>query len=238
MTDFRWSGVSLSAVRVPIRPVPANRVTRSRVRPLALTAAAVALIAAVGCSADTGSPPDVGQPIPAESASPAGDSPASGEPTTEATPDDAEADPAPLGAPSALEFAGVRSPVVSVGADEAAALEIPGDIDTVGWWQDGAEPGSPEGFVVITGHATQQGNAAANAWWDAEPGDRVVLEAEHGTATYRVISRRSYADEDIPLARWFPADGPSGPAGLALITCTDYRDGEWRSNLVVEAVPE
>ena len=35
-----------------------------------------------------------------------------------------------------------------------------------------------------------------------------------------------------------PASGPDGPAGLALITCTDYRDGEWRSNLVVEAVPE
>jgi LPXTG-site transpeptidase (sortase) family protein len=132
----------------------------------------------------------------------------------------------------------VRSTVVSVGADEAAALQIPGDVNTVGWWQDGAEPGASEGFVVITGHATRQGDAAANEWWNAEPGDRVVVEAEHGTATYRVVSRKTYAKKDVPLARWFPAHGPGGPAGLALITCTDYRDGEWRSNLVVEAVPE
>jgi sortase (surface protein transpeptidase) len=137
-----------------------------------------------------------------------------------------------------MEFAGERSPVVSVGADEAAALQIPGDLDTLGWWQDGGEPGAAEGFVVITGHATQDGGAAANKWWDAEPGDRVVLETDTGTATYRVISRRTYADEDVPLARWFPASGPNGPAGLALITCADYRDAEWRSNLVVEAVPE
>lgn len=230
--------------------VPAKTVTRSRrLRPWALAAAlAISVAAAGGCSDATGSPPDVGQPIPTES--PSGETPTSGEtpagseaanttqPNGEAEHEDT-VQPASkrLGAPIAMEFAGERSPVVSIGATEAAALDIPGDLDTLGWWQDGAEPGAAEGFVVIAGHATQNGRAAANAWWDAEPGDRVVLETENGTATYRVISRQTYATDEVPLARWFPASGPSGPAGLALITCTDYRDGEWRSNLVVEAVP-
>lgn len=221
--------------------------THRCLRPSTLAATAIVAVVAAGCSGETGSPPDVGQPIPAESPTsrvetgPAESPTGEGESSTgeaEATAEEASHESEPLGAPIAIEFADERSPVVSVGADEAAALEIPGDLNTLGWWQDGAEPGSPEGFVVITGHATRDGTAAANAWWDAEPGDRVVIETENGTATYRVTSRQTYATQEVPLARWFPADKPTGPAGLALITCTDYRDGEWRSNLVVEAVPE
>jgi hypothetical protein len=209
--------------------------------------ATVAVVVAAGCSGETGSPPDVGQPIPAESRTnraetgPAESPTGEGESSTgegRATAEEASHESEPLGAPIALEFAGERSSVVSVGADEAAALDIPGDLDTLGWWQDGAEPGTPEGFVVITGHATRDGSAAANAWWEAEPGDQIVVETEQGTAKYRVTSRQTYAYEEVPLARWFPASGPSGPAGLALITCADYYDGEWHSNLVVEAVPE
>ena len=215
--------------------MPAKTVTRTGLRVTALGAAvAAAVLVAAGCSDQSASPPDVGEPIPMESSG----APTPGEAPTETQAEStAQPESEPLGVPVAIEFAGERSPVVSVGADEAATLEIPGDLDTVGWWQDGAEPGAPEGFVVITGHATQDGSATANTWWDAEPGDEVVVETEQGTATYRVISRQTYSYDDIPLARWFPAGGPTGPAGLALITCADYRDGEWRSNLVVEAVP-
>lgn len=226
--------------------MPTKSLSCRLLRPRAAAAAVTAALVVAGCSSQTDSPPDVGRPVPVES--PADESPAdaragadtrtAGAPTSEPSSPAPAEDAAPLGAPMAIEFADTRSTVVSVGADEAAALQIPGDVDTVGWWQDGAEPGAPEGFVVITGHATRQGDAAANAWWEAEPGDRVVVDAEHGTATYRVVSRTTYPKQDVPLARWFPAQGPNGSAGLALITCADYRDGEWQSNLVVEAVPE
>ncbi|HEX6233122.1 MAG TPA: class F sortase, partial [Jiangellaceae bacterium] len=170
--------------------MPAKTTTYRCLRPFALAATALAVAVAAGCSGETGSPPDVGQPIPADSPTSAGDTGPTESPTgegesstgdgegssseTKATAREANHESEPLGAPIAMEFAGERSPVVSVGADEAAALQIPGDLDTVGWWKDGAEPGAAEGFVVITGHATQDGRAAANAWWDAEPGDRVV----------------------------------------------------------------
>jgi sortase (surface protein transpeptidase) len=127
--------------------------------------------------------------------------------------------------------------VEPIGVGAAQALAIPGSIDTLGWWRDGAKAGARSGFTVIAGHATQDGDGAANRWWSLERGDRVAVRTEHGSLPYRVASRTTYAYEDMPYARWFPAAGPSGPPALALITCSDYHDGEWHANTVVEAVP-
>ena len=75
------------------------------------------------------------------------------------------------------------------------------------------------------------------------PGGRPARGSGSGSDASRAPSStascraQTYDKADIPLARWFPSDGPTGPAGLALITCADYRDGEWRANTVVEAVP-
>ena len=141
------------------------------------------------------------------------------------------------GAPVALRIGGQSWPVEPVGANAAKALAIPGSINTLGWWRSGAKAGSRSGFTVLTGHATRDGDGAANRWWSLERGDRVAVRTEHGSLAYRVTSRTTYAYEDMPYARWFPAAGPSGPSALALITCADYHDGEWHANTVVEAVP-
>lgn len=216
------------------------------------TSAGVLALAALilgACGTEADNPADLGQPVPAESPAQDGPTaaPADGGSAATADPDDegepahdgagTEADEEPLGTPISLRFAGTTSPVVSVGSDAARNLEIPGDINTLGWWEDGAEPGAGEGFVVITGHATRNGTAVANTWWSAEPGDEIVVESDQGSLTYRVVSRKTYDREEVPLARWFPADGPAGPPALALITCADYRDGSWQANTVVEAVP-
>ncbi len=124
-----------------------------------------------------------------------------------------------------------------VGVDAGQALAIPGAVNTLGWWRKGAKAGSRSGFTVLTGHATHDGGGAANRWWSLERGDRVAVRTAHGLLVYRVTSRTTYAYEDMPYARWFPAAGPSGPPALALITCADYHDGQWHANTVVEAVP-
>lgn len=217
------------------------------------SAGALALAALVfaGCGTGGDNPADLGQPVPADSPAEASPSepPTAAEATLSPDPDEGTAterdaasdetpaESAPLGEPTSMQFAGTTSQVVTVGSDAARNLEIPGDINTLGWWQDGAEPGAPEGFVVITGHATRNGEAAANLWWSAEPGDTIVLDTEEGSITYRVVSRKTYDVSEVPLARWFPADEPAGPPALALITCADYRDGDWQANTVVEAVP-
>jgi sortase (surface protein transpeptidase) len=137
----------------------------------------------------------------------------------------------------ALRIGADSWPVEPIGVDAAQALAIPGSIGTLGWWRDGAKAGSRSGFTVVTGHATHDGGAAANRWWGLERGDRVAVRTAHGSLAYRVTSRTTYGYEDMPYARWFPKAGPGGPPALALITCSDYYDGEWHANTVVEAVP-
>ena len=143
----------------------------------------------------------------------------------------------PAAAPISLTLDSHTSRVIPVDVDSAQSLQIPNQIRTLGWWQGGAKAGASSGFVVITGHSTRQGTGAANAWWTVRPGDVVTLRTEAATITYRVVSRTTYPKTTIPLSRWFPAGGPHGPAGLALITCSDFSSGEWRANTVVEAVP-
>jgi Sortase domain len=212
-------------------------------RRVRLAALALAVFTWTGCGAKADDPADLGQPVPAEDPTEASESAAVEQSTSPEPTDDGDAGTgnaaasSVTGEPTSLQFAGTTSPVVSVGNDSARNLEIPGDLNTLGWWRDGAEAGAREGFVVITGHATQDGTAAANLWWSAEPGDTIVVETDEGSLTYRVVSRTTYDVDEVPLGRWFPTDGPSGPPALALITCSDYRDGEWRANTVVEAVP-
>jgi hypothetical protein len=193
-------------------------------------AAGLAVMLSLGaCAGGTPAPKDAGTRIDTRSAPESATGAPSGAPT--------RADQVRPARPRALTVHHETSRVVPVGVDSAQQLEIPGDIDTLGWWTGGAKPGSAKGFVVITGHATREGTGAANAWWSAKPGQKIRVRTPRGAVVYRVVSRKTYDKTDIPLARWFPPSGPHGPAGLALITCADYRDGEWLANTVVEAVP-
>lgn len=198
-----------------------------------VTVAALSVGLVLGGCATSGTPPpeDVGARIESSAPAPVDSALTSTSPTARA-PDRVRAEP-----PRALTLHRQTARVVPVGIDSAQRLEIPGDIHTLGWWQGGAKPGAVKGFVVITGHATREGDGAANTWWSARPGDRIAVKTPRGTVHYRVVSRKTYDKDEIPLARWFPFDGPAGPAGLALITCADYRDGAWQANTVVEAVP-
>jgi Sortase domain len=140
--------------------------------------------------------------------------------------------------PQFLWLGDERWPIVPVGVDQAQKLEIPNSVNTLGWWRDGARPGSGEGFTVLVGHAVNQGQAAANRWWTLQRGDTLAVgTGGDGVVTYRVRSRSTYSYEDVPLGRWFVPSGPEGPPALALITCSEFRDGDWTANTVVEAVP-
>ena len=215
---------------------------------------ALALVCVVlaGCSAQASTvPTDLGTPqatsvpptsAPARPVAPSVTAPARPVAPSETAPDEAgdsdvqvrDIEPAP---PTRLTVGEGVSPVVPVGTDEAQTLQVPGDVETLGWWRDGARPGDGAGFVVVTGHATRDGGAPANRWWDLEPGDVVSVATATDSLRYEVTSRTTYPYDDMPYERWFPASGSTGAPGLALITCSDFRDGAWHANTVVEAVP-
>jgi hypothetical protein len=134
---------------------------------------------------------------------------------------------------------GVNAPVIRAGVSRGA-LELPEDVDQVGWWVGGAGMTSASGTIVVAGHvdSARQGLGAFSHLRDIKPGSRVRLIAASGRArTFVVTGRRSYSKAaGLPSALF----EQSVPLRLVLITCTGQFDPvahSYEDNLVVYAVP-
>jgi sortase (surface protein transpeptidase) len=133
---------------------------------------------------------------------------------------------------------GVEAPVVPVDVGPDRFLTVPDDPAVVGWWREGASPGSGAGSVVLDGHVDTHvnGPGAFFRLAELEAGDDVVLETTNGTPTYRVVSEVLYPKEQLPLDVF----DPSGDPRLVLISCGGPFDRTLRrytDNVVVSAVP-
>jgi hypothetical protein len=139
----------------------------------------------------------------------------------------------------AIEGLGVVAPVAATGVDpDSGQLAIPGDADTVVWYEHGAAPGE-EGSAVLAGHVDFNGRRGV--FFDLgelEVGSIVTVTHDDGTSTpFQVVARRSHAKPDLPTSELFRRQGD--PA-LVLITCGGEFDRDarsYRSNVVVVAVP-
>lgn len=135
---------------------------------------------------------------------------------------------------------GVDAPVDPVGVAPSGAMELPEDVDRVGWYRFGPAPGSGEGTSVLAGHVddVEQGLGALAPLGGAEPGDELLVEAADGAVSrWQVVSRELVEKPGVPLGDLFAR---SGPARLAVVTCGgpfDPARGTYRDNLVVVAVP-
>ena len=47
---------------------------------------------------------------------------------------------------------GVDTAIIPVGVDDNGQLDIPEDVQTVGWYRFGPAPGATQGSAVLTGH--------------------------------------------------------------------------------------
>ena len=119
-------------------------------------------------------------------------------------------------------------------------LQIPTDIQHVGWWDGSAAAGDPFGSTVIAGHvdARLQGLGFFAELLLVEVGDLITVRSDPNALTYRVVST-ALVDKQA-LASDSQALDQRGPHRLVLITCS----GQWRpelrsydSNLVVIADP-
>lgn len=153
----------------------------------------------------------------------------------------APAAPAPA-APVRIELPslGVDAVVVPVGVDSAGLMEVPEDVDTVGWYRFGPAPGAAAGSSVLSGHVDdyRQGPGVFSGIGDLGPGDVVRVVDESGvTREFTVLSREQWNKGEVPLDRLFDRAGSSR---LVLITCGGSFNSStlgYDDNIAITAVP-
>ena len=154
-----------------------------------------------------------------------------------AVPSPVEVAPAPVRI--AAPALGVDARVVPAGVRADGQMDIPENVDRVGWYRFGPAPGEP-GSAVLAGHVddVEQGLGVLARLRTAEPGDEIVVTDAAGTTTrWRVAAREVISKQVLPLEQLFRRDGPPR---LTLITCggpflPEYRS--YRDNVVVVAEP-
>ena len=139
----------------------------------------------------------------------------------------------------AIPGIGVRVHIVPVGVENGTgAIEVPPNVDTIGWYRFGPSPGV-EGSAVLIGHVDSwlQGPGAFFRLRDLRPGDPVSVSFANGsTMPFRVVARRFYSKGSLPEMLFERRGRPI----LSLITCGGSFDQMTRSysdNVVVIAVP-
>ena len=137
----------------------------------------------------------------------------------------------------------VDAPVVPVGILPGDVMEIPDDVDDLGWYDPdglGVAPGQ-RGTAVFAGHVDSrtQGRGALYELRDLAIGDPVEVVLADGTVQrWRVTAVRQYPKATLPYDEVFTW---AGAPRLALITCGGEFDRTERSyldNIVAYAEPD
>ena len=119
-------------------------------------------------------------------------------------------------------------------------LEVPEDVDHVGWWDGSGYAGDPFGSTVIAGHvdSATDGIGFFARLLRIKVGDVVTLRAAGHRLSYRITSVQTVDRQ--ALATDSRAFDQTGAHRLVLITCAGdfHRDrGGYESNLVVTGQP-
>lgn len=132
----------------------------------------------------------------------------------------------------------LKSNVIPIEVDKNGTLDPPADVHIVGWWKRSAKPGAGKGQTVITGHTVHSGGGVMNKVGTLEPGARVQVRTGEATLNYKVTAVKVYSRKQVVKY----ADALFGQGEergrLVLITCTDWKDGVYQSNVIVFADPD
>lgn len=130
----------------------------------------------------------------------------------------------PTPPPSTLSIPKIQvvAPIHEVGTDLDGRMELPQDINTVGWYGPGYKPGEI-GNAVIAGHldsTTGEGAIFYNLKL-IEPGDEIISIDQNGKEYKFIVNEKTiYPYDQVPIDSIF---GKSTEKRLNLITCT----GTW-----------
>lgn len=132
---------------------------------------------------------------------------------------------------------GVDAPVRNLTMSPAGVLDPPADVEEVGRWDRSARAGQREGQTLITGHTVREGDGVLDDLGKVSKGDDIVVRDRGKLVRYRTtkvmtLSRAEIADRAEAL---FGQDRGNGR--LVLVTCTDWENGDYESNIVVLAKP-
>ena len=137
----------------------------------------------------------------------------------------------------------VDAPVLAVKAP-GRTLTPPADPQQLGWWADGARPGSATGSALIAGHTVHTGGGALDDLETLREGDEVLVENRlrrdgrtvERTVAYVVQSVEVFGKGTI-AARAEELFSQEVDGRLVLLTCEDWDGTRYLSNVVVTAVP-
>lgn len=130
---------------------------------------------------------------------------------------------------------GLDAPVVPI-SGQGGVLVPPDDARLLGWWQEGARAGDPQGAAVVTGHTVHTGGGALDTLGTLRRGDTFSVQTAAGAITYLVRWQHDYPTTELArrAARLFgQADYPR----LLLITCSGWNGSGYDRNAVVLARP-
>ncbi len=131
----------------------------------------------------------------------------------------------------------IEAPLVPIELASDGVLTPPADTDVVGWWDGSAEPGSGEGQTVVTGHTVSTGGGVMNELPKVDVGAVVQVRDEGTVYDYRVTGVFKLTKEQVAAAADQLFGQGSQGGKLVLVTCTDYHDGDYDSNVIVWAEP-
>jgi sortase (surface protein transpeptidase) len=207
--------------------------TRSRSRPAALVAAAIALLAVLaGCGGPQGRYAGVSSTVatgPAER-------PAEGLDAVRGFRSVRRYRATDLPVRLEIPAIGVATGLERLGRAPDRTVEVPSDWQVAGWYAEGPRPGDP-GSAVVLGHVdSKSGPAVFYRLRELRPGDRVeVVRADGSRVRFRVDRSERYAKTRFPTAEvYYPTLTPM----LRLVTCGgpfDAAAGHYRDNLIVFA---
>lgn len=149
-------------------------------------------------------------------------------------------EPRPAGRPPnrlVVPSLGLRAPLAPIEVTPAGVLTPPDDGDVVGWWQRSAHPGARQGQTVVTGHTFRSGPAAMNELGTVDEGSVVRVHDDGMVVEYRVTEVVKYSVDEVAEKAYDLFAQDRGDGRLVMVTCTDYVDGDYRSNVIVFADP-
>lgn len=162
-----------------------------------------------------------------------------GSDTEETTSNDEEIPDTPEQGPDQIIVPSIKveAPLVPIELASDGVLTPPADTDVVGWWDGSAEPGSGEGQTVVTGHTVSTGGGVLNALPKVDVGAVIQVRDEGKLVDYRATGVFKLTKEEVAAAKNTLFGQGSQGGRLVIVSCTDYKDGDYESNVIVWADP-